>query len=80
MPNHFHFERKLTKIFEMFGRRSDRKNASRAKAQRAPRFGEISNDLSLRAWRPFDSAQDMLGAINLVEDLKGKNWACPHYD
>jgi hypothetical protein len=33
---------------------------TRAKAQRALRFGEI--DLSLRAWRPFDFAQDRLGA------------------
>ena len=35
---------------------------ARAKAQRAPRFGKISKGLSLRAWRPFDFAQDMLGA------------------
>jgi hypothetical protein len=35
--------------------------------QMAPRFGEIGKVLSLRAWRPFDSAQDMLGATNFLE-------------
>ena len=39
---------------------------SRAKAQRAPRFGKITKWLSLRAWRPFE-AQDMLGAINFLK-------------
>jgi hypothetical protein len=34
------------------------KNVSRAKAQRAPRFGEINKGLSLRAWR--------LGAISFL--------------
>jgi len=39
---------------------------SRAKAQRAPRFGEISKNLSLRAWR--------LGAITFfVTSVGSKN-------
>jgi hypothetical protein len=36
---------------------------TRAKAQRPPRFGELSKRLSLHAWRSFDFAQDRLGAI-----------------
>jgi hypothetical protein len=40
------------------------KDASRKGAKRA-KFGEIF--LPLRSWRPFDFAQDMLGAINLLE-------------
>jgi hypothetical protein len=42
---------------------------TRAKAQRAPRFGEISKSLTLRAWRPFGKAQDMLGAINFLKGV-----------
>jgi hypothetical protein len=42
------------------------KDASRKDAK-APRFGEISKNISLRAWRPFGFAQDKLGAINFLE-------------
>jgi len=40
------------------------KGASRKGAKRA-KFREIF--LPLRPWRPFDFAQDMLGAINFLE-------------
>jgi len=39
---------------------------SRAKAQRRQGFGVIGKNLSLRASRLFDFAQDMLGAINIL--------------
>jgi hypothetical protein len=37
------------------------------KDAKARRFGEISKCLILRAWRPFDFAQDTLGSINFLK-------------
>jgi MFS family permease len=42
------------------------KNVSRAKAQRAPRFGELSKGLSLRAWCPFDKLRTCFDAITFL--------------
>jgi hypothetical protein len=39
---------------------------SRAKGAKDAKVRNISTGFSLRAWRPFDFAQDMLGAINLL--------------
>ncbi len=46
-------------ILKFWDEKEIKKHVSRAKAQRAPRFAEISNDLSLRSWR--------LGAKNFLE-------------
>jgi hypothetical protein len=56
----------LAKDIWNFGmKKKSEKHVSRKDAK-APRFGEISKCLTLRAWRPFDFAQDMLGAINFL--------------
>jgi hypothetical protein len=49
-----------------FGMKKKSEKRVSRKDAKAPRFREISKCLTLRSWRPFDVAQDMLGAINFL--------------
>jgi hypothetical protein len=48
------------------GLQNRKRDDSRKDAKHA-KFGEMENISSLRSWRPFGFAQDMLGARKLLE-------------